>query len=256
MKRIFLLLLIPIIALVISSCDSTDDPVTPTNTKGGVYLTSNPAGAQIWIDGVNTSLTTPDTVTNVEQGVRNVTLKLQDYVDTTFSVSVTADQISIVTNIAMVSNIITTLYGPVRIYETAGTGPTEPSGLDLSSGMAYGVSSANSSLVDIYYSTSGTGGQGFLVQSADLYTGLIRETDFFVSDSTNIFDGADSPLRNTGTWTNNIDDREANYVFLYDHDGHYSKLKIVSWGGGVPGEPAWVEVQWYYNDTTLDNRFD
>jgi len=26
-------------------------------------------------------------------------------------------------------------------------------------------------------------------------------------------------------------------------------------GGGVPGVPAWVEVQWYYNDTALDNRF-
>jgi len=255
MKRIFLLLLFPVLAIVLSSCDTTDDPVTPTNTKGGIYLTSNPAGAQIWIDGVNTSLTTPDTVTNIDQGVRNVTLKLQDYVDTTFSVSVTADQISIVTNITMVSNIITTLYGPVRIYETAGTGPTEPSGLDLSSGMAYGVTSANNGLVDIYYSTSGTGGEGYLVQSADLYTGLIRETDFFVSDSTNLFDGTDSPLRNTGAWTNNIDDRESNYVFLYDHDGHYSKLKIVTWGGGVPGEPAWIEVQWYYNDTQLDNRF-
>jgi hypothetical protein len=252
MKRIFLLLLFLVLAMVLSSCDTTDDPVTPTNTKGGIYLTSNPAGAQIWIDGVNTSLTTPDTVTNVEQGLRNVTLKLQDYVDTTFSVSVTADQISIVTNIVMVTNIITTLYGPVKIYETAAPDPiTEPSGLDLSSGMAYGVSSANNGLVDIYYSSN-----GFLVQSANLYPGLFRVTKFFVGSSVNLFDGVDSPAENTGTWTDNIGDREANYVFLYDHDGHYSKIKIVSWGGGVPGEPAWVEVQWYYNETTLDNRFD
>lgn len=251
MKRIFKLLLIPIIALIISSCDSTDDPVTPTNTKGGVYLTSNPAGAQIWIDGVNTSLTTPDTVTNIEQGVRNVALKLQDYDDTTFSVSVTADQISIVTNIVMVSNIVTTLYGPVRIYETTGTTANEPSGLDLSSGMAYGVTSTNNGLVDIYYSSN-----GFLVQSADLYPGLIRVTKFNVGSSNNLFDGVDSPERNTGTWTNGISDTTTNYVFLYDHDGHYSKLKIVNMGGGVPGVPAWVEVQWYYNDTTLDNRFD
>ena len=256
MKKISLLLIIPIIALIISSCDSSDDPMTPANTKGGIYLTSNPAGAQIWVDGVNQNLTTPDTVTNIEQGLRNVTLKLQDYIDTTFAISVTADQISIVTNIVMVSNINTTLFGPVRIYETAGTGPTEPSGLDLSDGMAYGVSSPDNDRIDIYYSTSGTGGEAFLVQSADLNANLIRETDFFVqTDSTNLFDGLDSPLRNTGMWTNNMDDREANYVFLYDHDGHYSKLKIVNWGGGVPGEPAWVEVQWYYNDTQLDNRF-
>ncbi len=256
MKKIYLLLIIPLLGLVITSCDSSDDPMTPVNTKGSIYLTSNPAGAQIWVDGVNTNLTTPDTALNVEQGVRNVTLKLQDYKDTTFAISVTAEQTSIVTNIVMITNIITTLYGPVRIYETAGTGPTEPSGLDLSSGMAYGVSSPQADLVDIYYSTDGTGGQGYLVQSANLYPpGLIRETDFFVGSSTNLFDGEDSPLISSGTWTNNIDDRETNYVFLYDHDGHYSKLKIVTWGGGVPGEPAWVEVQWYYNETTLDNRF-
>jgi hypothetical protein len=143
-----------------------------------------------------------------------------------------------------------TLFGPKRLYETLGTGVNEPSGLDLSSGNAWGVSSDSSGLVDIYYSST-----GFLVQSADLYTGLIRETDFLVGSATNLFDGVDSPFRNTGTWTNNIDDREPNYVFLYDHDGYYSKLKIVNWGGGVIGEPAWVEVQWYFNKTLLDNRF-
>ena len=121
--------------------------------------------------------------------------------------------------------------------------------------MAYGVSSANNGLVDIYYSTTGTGGQGYLVQSADLYPGLIRVTKFYVGTDTNLFDGVDSPDRNTAGWTNNMSDRESNYVFLYDHDGYYSKIKIVSWGGGVPGEPAWVDVQWYFNETQLDQRF-
>jgi len=197
-------------------------------------------------------LTTPDTVTNVEQGVRNVTLKLQDYNDTTFAISVTVEQISIVTNIVMASNIITVFYGgqPIRIYETVGTPASQPSGLDLSTGIAWGVSSDSSGLVDIYYSSN-----GFLVQSANLYPGLVRETDFHVGTSSDIYDGIDSPLNNTGTWTNNISDTETNYVFLYDHDGHYSKLKIVGLGGGQPGVPAWVDVQWYYNKTSLDNRF-
>ena len=251
MKKLSLLLIIPIIVFIVSSCNSSEDPMTPVNTKGGIYLTSNPAGAQIWVDGVNTSLTTPDTVTNIEEGVRNVTLKLQDYNDTTFAISVTAEQISIVTNIVLVSDIFTTFYGtPVRIYETAGTSASQPSGLDLSSGMAYGVSSPDANLVDIYYSSN-----GFLVQSADLYPGLIRVTKFYVGSSGNIFDGVDSPNKNTGTWTTGISDTVTNYVFLYDHDGHYSKLKIVNMGGGVPGVPAWVEVQWYYNDIPLDNRF-
>lgn len=250
MKKLSLILLIPIIGLILASCDSTENPTTPTPTKGNIYLTSNPAGAQIWIDGVNTNQVTPDTVKDVEQGTRSVTLKLQDYIDTTFTLSVTAEQTSVVGPIAMTSNIITTLYGPVRIYETVGTTANEPSGLDLSSGVAFGISSTDKDSVDIYYSSN-----GFLVQSAHLSPNLIRETDFFVGAASNIFDDEDSPLRNTGTWTDNIGDRETNYVFLYDHDGHYSKLKIVDFGGGVPGEPAWVEVQWYYNDTQLDSRF-
>jgi hypothetical protein len=250
MKRLILLLIIPFLGLLIASCNSNNNPVTPTNTKGNIYVTSNPAGAQIWIDGSNSSKTTPDTVKNIEEGVRNVTLKLQDYKDTTFAISVTAEQTSIVGPIVLVSNIVTTLYGPVKIYETTGTTPNEPSGLDLSSGNAWGVSSDSSGLVDIYYSSN-----GYLVQSADLYPGLIRVTKFFVGSSGNLFDGVDSPDKNTGTWTNNMGDRETNYVFLYDHDGHYSKIKIVTWGGGVPGEPAWVEVQWYYNETALDKRF-
>lgn len=249
MKKLFFLLLIPFVALLVSSC-SDDDPITPTATEGNLYVTSNPAGAQIWIDGVNTSQTTPDTVLDIDEGVHNVTLKLTEYKDTTFSISITADETSIVGPIALTSDINTTLYGPIRIYETAGTSASQPSGLDLSSGMAYGVSSSNNGLVDIYYSST-----GFLVQSADLYPGLIRETDFFVGTSGNLFDGVDSPERSTGSWTSGIGDREANYVFLYDHDGHYSKLKIVNWGGGVPGEPAWVDVQWYYNNTQLDERF-
>ena len=71
-------------------------------------------------------------------GVYSVTLKLTDYNDTTFSISVSSGQTSVVTNIALVSDMMTTLYGPVRIYETAGTTAQQPSGLDLSSGDGLG----------------------------------------------------------------------------------------------------------------------
>lgn len=249
MKNLFFLLLIPFSILLITSCSSEDEPLTPAE-PGSLYITSNPAGAQIWIDGDSTGFTTPDTVTNLDEGMYSVTLRLLDYKDTTFSISVVAGEMSVVGPVTLVSNIVTTLYGPVRIWETAGTSASQPSGLDLSSGTAYGVSSSNNGLVDIYYSSN-----GYLVQSADLYPGLVRVTKFFVGSGSNLFDGVDSPDKNSGTWTNNMGDRESNYVFLYDHDGHYSKLKIVSWGGGVPGEPAWVEVQWYYNETPLDKRF-
>ena len=228
----------------------TSMTVTLMFNVGSIYLQSSPELAEIWLNGINTSLTTPHYITSVEVGVYSITLKLTDYNDTTFSVSVTAGQITYVPNIVLISNIITTLYGPVRIYETEGTTPQQPSGLDLSSGIAYDISSAQNNLVDIYYSSD-----GFLIQSAHLSPNLIRETDFFVGSSDNLFDEEDSPQRNTGTWTDNISDKEANYVFLYDYDGHYSKLKIVNRGGGQPGEPFWVQVQWYYNKTFLDNRF-
>lgn len=249
MKKFILLLIIPLFGMLIASCDTTET-TDPPAAKGNLFLTSNPAGAEIWLAGNNTSQITPDTVKDLDEGVYSVTLKLTDYTDTTFQVSVISGQTSVVTNITLVSNVMTSLYGPVRIYETVGTGPLEPSGLDLSSGNAWGISSDSSGLVDIYYTST-----GFLVQSAHLSPGLIRETDFSVGSSANLFDEEDSPLINTGAWTDNISDTETNYVFLYDHDGHYSKLLIVNMGGGVPGEPAWLDVQWYYNDVQLDNRF-
>jgi hypothetical protein len=255
MKKLILLLIIPILGLLISSCSSNDNPVTPTNTKGNIYITSNPAGAQIWIDGVNSTQTTPDTVMNIEEGVRNVTLKLTDYNDTTFTLSVTAGQTSVVGPIALVLDISTTLFGPVKIYELFNTTPSQPSGLDLSSGHAWGVSSDSSGLVDIYY-YSDQGGNTYLIQSADLYPLLNRVTKFYVGSGDNLFDGVDSPDRTSGNWTNSMSDHEPNYVFLYDHDGHYSKIQVVNWhSGGGPGDPSWVEIQWYYNNKYLDKRF-
>ncbi|MCH6574602.1 MAG: PEGA domain-containing protein [Bacteroidetes bacterium] len=253
MKKLILLLIIPLAGMIIISCDTSEDPVT-SNSKGNIFVTSNPAGAQIWLDGVNTAQVTPDTIKNLDDGVYSVTLKLMDYNDATFSVSVTSGQTSNLTNVVLVSEIMTTLFGIVKIYETAGTTAQQPSGLDLSSGEAWGVSSDSSGLVDIYY-FSDSSGTSLLIQSADLTPNLIRETDFFVGSSDNLFDEEDSPDKDEGTWTNNISNMDSNYVFLYDHDGHYSKLKIVSSGGGVPGEPAWVAVFWYYNNTILDNRF-
>lgn len=252
MKKLICLLFIPLVAVLISSCN--DDPINPAPT-GSIYLTSTPAGAEIWIDNRNTFQTTADTVRSVNEGMRSVTLKFQDYNDTTFTISVTGGQTSIAANIALVSNINTTLHPPKRIYETFNTPASQPSGIDLSTGMSYGVSSPEANLVDIYF-YSDASGFSYLIQSADLYPGLIRRTDFFISTGTNLFDGEDSPLRNTGAWTNKINDTENNYVFLYDHDGHYSKIKIVlRGGGGGPGDPSWVDVQWYYNNTMLDNRF-
>lgn len=251
MKKLFYLLLIITTAVLFTSCDTTDDPITPTPT-GNLFVSSNPASAQIWIDGVNTGKITPDTVKNLDEGLYSVTLKLTDFRDSTFSISVSGNQTAVVSNINLVSNVIVQSFGPVRIWETVGTTSSQPSGLDLSTGLAYGVSSADKDKVDIYYSTT-----GFLVQSANLNTtqGLTRVTAFRVGSSGNLNDGVDSPTRASGTWGNSMGDRETNYVFLYDHDSNYSKVKISSFGGGTPGNPAWVELTWIYNKTASDVRF-
>ena len=82
--------------------------------------------------------------------------------------------------VALTSTLSTTLFGeptPIRIYETTGTGADQPSGLELSTGNAYGVSSSNANKIDMYYYTNSS----FTVheiRSADSYTGLTRQTYF------------------------------------------------------------------------------
>jgi PEGA domain len=253
MKKIFLLFTILVIVFLLNACNSNDNPTTPINTKGNLFISSSPVGAQIWLDGVNTNQVTPDTVKDIEEGTHNFTLKLTDYDDTTFTVSITAEQTGIVGPIILVSNIEITLHGPVRIYESFNTPASEPSGLDLSSGNAWGISSDSSGVVDIYY-YSDQSGTSYLIQSANI-AGLVRTTYFHLGSSTNLYDEVDSPAKDN-SWGNSIDESEDNYVFLYDHDGHYSKLKIVNRGGGTGlGDPAWVDVQWYYNEKLQDKRF-
>ena len=251
MNKILSLLFILSIGFVLSSCDSTTDPVIPPITTGSVYLESTPAGAEIWVDGVSSGKVTPDSVTNIEEGNYNITLKLADYDDTTFVITVIAGQ-QVSNAVTMTSNLFVTSHGTVRLWETLGTDPiTEPSGLDLSSGNAYGISSSDKDKVDIYYSSN-----GFLVKSADLYPGLTRVTDFMVGGAIDLNDGIDSPLRSTGIWTDNMSDAEQNYVYLYDNDGHYSKLRITFlYQGGGSNDPSYIDVEWWYNETVDYVRF-
>jgi|SRR5690554_2485599 len=255
MKRILMFITLLSTTLFFTSCDEDNGPTDPGGEDpGSIFVESSPAGAAIWLNGNNTGLVTPDSITNVDPGTHQVTLTLEDYRDTTVAVNVNSNQTTNI-SVTLTSDFNLIAYGPVRIYETAGTTAEQPSGLDLSTGNAYGISGNDNVFVDIYYSTTGTGGEGYLVQSADLSPNMDRVTKFRVGNGTDLNDGEDSPDKNTGNWTNFMDDREDNYVFLYDNDGNYSKLKIVNWGGGGIGDPAWVEVQWWYNTTVDDPRF-
>lgn len=257
MRKYIILPIVVLFGILLASCsDSTTNPL-PVEEKGSIFINTSPVGAQIMLDGTATGKVTPDSLTDVPVGNHNITLTLEGYRDTTITIEVLAN-LQVTRFLTLESTLSLAEYGPIRIYETAGTDPvTEPSGLDLSSGNAYGVSGVDKDLVDIYYSTSGTGGQGYLVQSADLNTaqGLTRQTKFYVGSGSNLSDGVASPNSALSGWTNHMGDRESNYVFLYDEDGHYSKLIITGYGGGSGGNPAWVEVKWFYNNTGADRRF-
>ncbi len=222
---------------------------------GSIFVNSSPTGATIILDGSYTGKVTPDSITGVSTGQHSVTLSLSGYRDTTITVTVQGG-LQTTRQITLVATLSTTTYGPVRIYETAGTTANQPSGIDLSAGAVYGVASTDKDKVDIYYSTDGTGGTSFLVQSADLYPNLTRYTAFLVGTGTDLTDGEDSPTYPLSGWTDHMSDREDNYVFLYDEDGNYSKLIITDFhAGSGQGDPNWVEVKWIYNNSSADKRF-
>ena len=66
--------------------------LTPKVTKGNIYISSNPGSAQIFLDSINTGKVTPDTLKNIAEGVHKITLKKNNYYDTTLIVTVQRNQ--------------------------------------------------------------------------------------------------------------------------------------------------------------------
>ena len=55
---------------------------------GSASFTSSPTGARIWIDGVDKGVYTPNTITDIQPGQRNYTLKKAGYVDNSGTVQI------------------------------------------------------------------------------------------------------------------------------------------------------------------------
>ena len=244
MKKLLIFPLLIAVAMMFYSCDeSTTDPVV-SSSKGSIFLQSTPVGAQIWINGANTGKVTPDTVKDRDSGNVTVTLKLAGYKDTTFTVKVIANQVRSVATI-LTQLIDAVKFGPIRVWETTGTTAAQPSGLVLSTGTA---TSSGDNAIDVYYSSN-----GFKVKSSTA-NGNPRETFFKDGNATNLNDGVSSPEKDA-TWVLEMADNATNYFFLKDADGKYTKFQITTRGGGAPGNPAWVEVTYWYNKTVGDKRF-
>ncbi len=93
MKKYSILKLITAFAslMVISySCDkevSTSPPIDPV-PLGFLYVNSEPAGAKIYENGLNTGLVTPDSLPWLELKPYDITLKMNLFRDTTFRVEI------------------------------------------------------------------------------------------------------------------------------------------------------------------------
>jgi len=63
-------------------------------TAGKIYITSNPAGATIVLDGEQTSLVTPDTLSPLSPGQHSILLSLENYRDTTIVSNVVSGDVT------------------------------------------------------------------------------------------------------------------------------------------------------------------
>ncbi|MCW8804835.1 MAG: PEGA domain-containing protein [Ignavibacteriaceae bacterium] len=71
----------------------TDEPPTTTNlepVKGLIYINSNPSGAEIFLQGTSTGKFTPDSIINLAPNSYDIRIRLNDYADSSFEVSVNA----------------------------------------------------------------------------------------------------------------------------------------------------------------------
>ena len=94
--------------------------LTKEITTGSVLLESNPSGAQIFLAGNNTNKLTPSTIQNLEEGNYQFTLKLTNYLDTTFNITIIRNQ-QVSKNIDLTPEILT---GSLSIS-------SEPSGANI-----------------------------------------------------------------------------------------------------------------------------
>ncbi|MDP3830666.1 MAG: PEGA domain-containing protein, partial [Ignavibacteriaceae bacterium] len=222
-----------------------------TSLVAKYFFQSNPTGAQLWVDGVNSGKVTPDTV-SATKGSRTITLKHIDYRDTSFTVTYEEGKSKSHPLVVLRETPAnTTPFGPVKIWETVGADATQPSGLILKSGIASGIgtTATNRLLVDFFYNTT-----GYDIVSASISSSLTRVTYFKAAGAANLTDGTDAPAKDA-TWTTSItNDRDnSQYYWVFDADGHYSKIKIVNFG--ITSNLKWIEIQWLYNPTVGNRRF-
>lgn len=246
MRKLLLLLLPILLAFFLVSCeDTTTEPEAPG--VGSISLSSTPTGATILINNNPTGKTTPAVITDLDAGNISVTLQLTNYKDTTFTMTVTANmETPKHVNLSQNAPELET-FTAVKIYEVASN---NLSGIDLSTGS---VTASTGSATDIFF--EGASGSRDIKSQHLRSTTTTNQTHFYVGTSTNLEDGTDSPLYQSSDANWRFDNNNTqNYVFLYDKDSHYSKLRITSTGQDGPFD-RYVIITFIYNKLINDVRF-
>jgi hypothetical protein len=89
--KLFYLVILP---LLIISCE-TNPPTSPENPLpqlGKAFITSNVDSAEIWLDNINTSKVTPDTI-ETTIGTHTVTLRKTNYIDISQTIQIIEDSL-------------------------------------------------------------------------------------------------------------------------------------------------------------------
>lgn len=84
-----------------------DVTITVPTTVGAVEVRSTPAGAEIWVDGENTGLTTTSIIGNLDATSYTIALRLEGYEDWDTTVTVIADDtIEVVAELSQVGQLV------------------------------------------------------------------------------------------------------------------------------------------------------
>ena len=65
MRKYIYIPLVMIIGVFIASCSDTTTNPPPVEDTGSIFITTQPSGAQIILDGTSTGKFTPDSVSNI-----------------------------------------------------------------------------------------------------------------------------------------------------------------------------------------------
>lgn len=79
--------LLAVLALIFAGCETSPPVKVEDDIFGGIAVSGSPQGAAIFVDGVNTGKTLPDTVT-VKSGVRSLRIEKDGFISETRSVTV------------------------------------------------------------------------------------------------------------------------------------------------------------------------